>query len=45
MKTDPVEIESFCFLLLKPEIQAVVSGKYQDNTTENNSDVNLQDDL
>jgi hypothetical protein len=27
IKTDPVEIESICVLLLKAEIQAVVSGK------------------
>jgi hypothetical protein len=41
VKTDLFEIESFCFLLLKAEIQAVVSGKNQDDTTENNSAVNL----
>jgi hypothetical protein len=41
IKTDPVEIESICFLLLKAEIQAIFSGKNQGNTTKNNSAVSL----
>jgi hypothetical protein len=41
IKTVLVEIESICFLLLKAEMQAVVSGKNQGNTTKNNSAVSL----
>jgi hypothetical protein len=45
MKTDPVEIESLCFLLLKAVTQTFVALKNQDNTSENSSSLSRQSPL